>query len=60
MLFLNNYLTKNSEDVVMANKLYKVENDEENPKDGSSSEIIANAIKTKENFSFGALLQFRL
>ena len=36
MLFLNNYLTKNSEDVVMANKLYKVENNEEVSKDGSS------------------------
>ncbi len=47
MLFLNNYFTKNSEDVVMANKLYKVDNDVETPKDGSSSEIIANAIKTK-------------
>jgi hypothetical protein len=44
MLFLNNYLTKNSEDVVMASKLYKVENNEEVSKDGSSSEIIANAI----------------
>jgi hypothetical protein len=60
MLFLNNYFTKNSEEVVMANKLYKVDNDVETPKDGSSQEIIANAIKTKENFTFGAWLQFRL
>ena len=36
MLFLNNYFTKNSEDDVMANKLYKVEKNEEVSKDGSS------------------------
>ena len=35
MFFLNNYFTKNSEEVVMANKLYKVSNDGLTSSDGS-------------------------
>ena len=59
MLFLNNFFTKNSEEIVMANKLYKVNNDGNAPSDGTDQDQIVNSIQKKSNFSFDFGLQFK-
>jgi hypothetical protein len=51
---VNNYLTKNSEDVVMASKLYKVKNDRDPTLAGSNKQQVVATIQARSNFTFGA------
>jgi len=51
----NNYLTKNSEDIVMANKLYKVKTGEETNTEGEGIEQVINSMKNKKNFEFSPM-----
>jgi hypothetical protein len=44
---LNNYLTKNSEDVVMASKLYTVKNNTDLELGDNDKEQVLNAIKAR-------------
>ena len=51
---VNNYLTKNSEDVVMASKLYKVKNDRDVALGGDDKQQVITTIQARKNFMFGA------
>ncbi len=51
----NNYLTKNSEDVVMANKLYKVKKNAEFTAEGEGLDQVLNTLKNKQNFEFSPM-----
>ncbi len=44
---VNNYLTKNTEDVVMASKLYTVKNSTDLELGGNDKEQVVNAIKAR-------------
>jgi hypothetical protein len=52
---VNNYLTKNSEDVVMANKLYKVKKNAEFTAEGEGLDQVLNTLKNKQNFEFSPM-----
>jgi hypothetical protein len=56
---VNNFLTKNSEDVVMANKLYKVEKKTAAQSGGSEKQQVVNTMQARENFTFTSGLQFK-
>ena len=59
MQVANNFLTKNSEDVVMANKLYKVKvKTEEGARDeGDDLSKVVTTMQNKKNFTFSPLYQ---
>ena len=55
----NNFLTKNSEDVVMANKLYKVKvkTEEEARDEGDDLSKVVTTMQNKKNFTFSPSYQ---
>ena len=53
----NNFLTKNSEDVVMANKLYKVKTEVEAKDEGDDLSKVVTTMQNKKNFTFSPLYQ---
>lgn len=59
MQVANNFLTKNSEDVVMANKLYKVKvkTEEEARDEGDDLSKVVTTMQNKKNFTFSPSYQ---
>jgi hypothetical protein len=53
----NNFLTKNSEDVVMANKLYKVKTEVEAKDEGDDLSKVVTTMQNKKNFTFSPWYQ---
>jgi hypothetical protein len=53
----NNFLTKNSEDVVMANKLYKVKTEVEAKDEGDDLSKVVTTMQNKKNFTFSPSYQ---
>jgi hypothetical protein len=55
----NNFLTKNSEDVVMANKLYKVKvkTEEEARDEGDDLSKVVTTMQNKKDFTFSPSYQ---
>ena len=55
----NNFLTNNSEDVVMANKLYKVKvkTEEEAKDEGNDLSKVVTTMQNKKNFTFSPSYQ---
>ena len=53
----HNWFTKNTQDVVMANRLYKVKTNK-TPTGNSDLEKVVDTMNDKRDFSFGAWLQF--
>ena len=59
MQVANNFLTKNSEDVVMANKLYKVKvkTEEEARDEGDDLSKVVTTMQNKKDFTFSPSYQ---
>lgn len=54
---VNNYLTKNSEDIAMANKLYKVKITENVNTEGQPLEQVLKNLQNKKSFEFSPFYQ---
>jgi hypothetical protein len=54
---VNNYITKNSEDVAMANKLYKVKTGQDANSGGTGLEQVLSTLQNKKSFEFSPLYQ---